>query len=62
MNERAATKLANSVAAHTEEAQLEAVVSILGERRAQAAVHSHSLPELVAKEQNRGIDYRAGAA
>ena len=52
-------KMENTVKAHHEEVELETLVSVLGSPAAQAAAESHRIPELVAKEQGRGLDFRA---
>lgn len=52
-------KMENTVKAHHEEVELETLVSVLGNPTAQQAAESHRIPELVAKEQGRGLDFRA---
>lgn len=58
MSPETRTTLANHIAAHTEETELETLVEVLGNRKAQRAVAAHTLPELVAKEQGHGMDHR----
>ena len=52
-------KMENTVTAHREEVELETLVRVLGDSTAQQAADSHRIPELVAREQGRGMDYRA---
>lgn len=52
-------KMANTVQAHNEEVELESLVRVLGTPDAQRAADSHRLPELVAREQGHGLDFRA---
>lgn len=52
-------KMENTVTAHREEVELETLVRVLGTPAAQTAADSHRIPELVAREQGRGMDYRA---
>lgn len=52
-------KMQNTVTAHHEEVELETLVSVLGSPAAQQAAETHRIPELVAKEQGRGLDFRA---
>lgn len=49
--------LANHIAADKEERELETLVEVFGTRKAQRAVASHTLPELVTRSQGRGMDY-----
>lgn len=58
MNESTRNKIANHVAATQEETELETLVEVLGDRKAQVAVASHTLPELIAAEQGHGLDFR----
>lgn len=58
MNENTRKTLAAHVAANREETELETLVEVLGERRAQNAVAAHVLPELIASEQGHGTDFR----
>ncbi len=51
-------KIANHVAANQEETELETLVEVLGDHKAQVAVASHTLPELIAAEQGHGLDFR----
>ncbi len=53
-------RLARHVMADKEERELESIVSVLGERTAQAACTTHTLPELIAREQGHGLDFRSG--
>lgn len=57
MNEDIRKSLANHLAADREERELETLVEVLGDRSAQAAVATHTLPDLVASEQGHGTDY-----
>lgn len=50
-------KMQNTVTAHREEQELEALVSVLGDPAAQAAADKHRIPQLIAREQGRGMDY-----
>lgn len=54
-------KMANTVQAHREEVELEALVSVLGDPSAQRAADRHRLPELIASEQGHGLDFRNAA-
>lgn len=54
-------KMQNTVTAHREEVELEALVSVLGDPTAQRAADRHRLPELIASEQGHGMDYRSVA-
>jgi hypothetical protein len=61
MTEETRNRIAANVTAIKEEAELETLVSVLGDRRVQRAVKAHSLPELIAREQDHGTDYLNGA-
>jgi hypothetical protein len=54
-------KMENTVQAHREEQELEALVSVLGTTEGARAAERHRLPELVASEQGRGMDFRSAA-
>lgn len=54
-------KMQNTVTAHREEQELETLVSVLGDPTAQRAADRHRLPELIAREQGHGMDYRSAA-
>lgn len=58
MNESTRKTLAAHVAATREETELETLVEVLGDSKAQAAVASHTLPRLIASEQGHGTDFR----
>lgn len=51
MNDKSKCTVTEAVAASREETELEALVEVLGEGQAQAAVSKHVLPELVEATQ-----------
>lgn len=57
MSPEIAASLRNHIAADREETELETLVEVLGDRRAQRAVKLHTLPELVASVQGHGMDH-----
>jgi hypothetical protein len=61
MTEETRNRIAQNVVAIKEEAELETLVSVLGSPVAQRAAKTHTLPELVASEQDHGTDYLNGA-
>lgn len=62
MTEDMKRRISAHIAADKEEAELETLVSVLGSPRAQRAADTHTLPEMVAREQGHGMDYRQNAA
>lgn len=61
MTETQTKNIANAVTNMREEAEMEALVSVIGTRQAQRAVKTHTLPELIASEQGHGMDHLNGA-
>jgi hypothetical protein len=61
MTEDMKRRISNHIVADKEERELETLVSVLGSPKAQRAVDTHTLPEMVAREQGHGMDYRNAA-
>jgi hypothetical protein len=61
MTEDMKRRISAHIAADKEENELETLVSVLGTPGAQRAADSHTLPEMIAREQGHGMDHRHAA-